>query len=248
MTDRPVPLLRSLRFADLFTLANAGAGLAALVLAAQARDLAGLRIPSLLVLAGILLDGLDGFAARAAGGSGPLGPVLDTLADAVTFVAAPAAIIALALLWSPTLGSAWAMAAAATACAALFLACGLLRLARYEVLRTGGLDASHFHGLSTPGGAVAVLALVLGMQTGWPLAIVALASSLLMSSRLAIPKLRGWLGGVGVLFIGAVLLSTPWPAMQRPLAWAMLGALAVYVVAGPAYSKRLGSNAAGGSA
>jgi CDP-diacylglycerol--serine O-phosphatidyltransferase len=69
---------------DYVSLANAAAGFAAIVVAADGR----LHDAASLILIGGVLDGLDGVVAHRYGG-GPLGVQIDSLSDAVTFGLAP---------------------------------------------------------------------------------------------------------------------------------------------------------------
>ncbi len=213
-----------MRVADLATLLNGLLGLGAIVFAAKGYPLFAAE----LVMAGIIVDGIDGALARIGLGGGPLGATLDTLADAVTFGVAPAVILLMSAPLHPILAVA----------AGLFLASVLLRLARFEALRTpsGAEPVHHFWGLSSPGGG---LMLVTAILLDAPLAItatVALAAAALMLTRLPLPKLRGLLGVTAVLLIIAVLVGHG-QTWQPITALVMLAFLTVYVIAGPLYVK-----------
>lgn len=211
---------RDIRPADIATLANAIMGLLAINLAASGRT----ELGALLILVGILLDGVDGALARLFGG-GPLGGFLDTLSDVITFAVAPAVL----LVQTPELG--WATGVVAS----LYLVAVILRLARFEALRERK-DRRYFSGLSSPGGALVVVATIL---VGLPAAAtwaVALAVAGLMVSRVRYPKLRGWLGVLAAAVIVAVLAVAWLPLTQTDLAvWAMMAFMAFYLVAGPFY-------------
>lgn len=211
---------RDIRLADVATLANGLLGLAAILLAASGRPI----LAAHLVLLGVVVDGVDGALARIGLGGGPLGPTLDTLADTVTFGVAPAVILVLSSGSDPTL----------TVLAALFLVAVLLRLARFESLRETS-PRNHFSGLSSPGGALVVLVLVLvDVQRGLLLAGI-LFASFLMLSRVRYPKLRGGLGVLAVAVILAVLAAHWLGALQSRALWLLLSFMAVYVLAGPFY-------------
>ncbi len=218
----PPPLHREFRPADAATLLNAAMGLLAIT------AFLGGDVPlgMFLVFAAIIVDGVDGFIARLGGGGGPLGPTLDTLADVVTFVLAPAVGV---LLVVPV---AWGLPLAAT-----YMAAGLLRLARFQTLP----DAPHFFGLSTPGGALVVGTGALLWPDAWSVLAATLLASILMVARRPMPKLRGRLGLSGVAIIIANLV-VQWarPEWGR---WALLAQAAfvvAYVVGGPAYLKQKG--------
>lgn len=106
---------------NLFTTASLFAGFMSIVLAVSGRvDSAALAI-----LFSALMDGLDGKVARLTGSASQFGIEYDSLADCVAFGAAPAL-----LLWS------WQLHAfnrLGLAVAFLSVACGALRLARFNV-------------------------------------------------------------------------------------------------------------------
>lgn len=207
--------------ADVATLANAAVGLAAITAAWSGH----LALAYHLVFMGILVDGLDGAIARMGGGGGPLGHVIDTLADTVTFALAPAAIVLVAFGVD-----AWTASAAA-----LFLFAGVLRLARFQNLPGGTL---HFFGLSTPGAAM-LAGTVTMLWARWEFAVAAyVAAAALMLTRWPVPKLRGPIGAAAVVVIATNLvlhfMDHPW---QRLSLAAQLAFLALYFLAGPAYLK-----------
>lgn len=99
----------------------------------------------------ILLDMLDGRIARLTGTSSEFGGELDSLADVISFGVAPAL---LAYRWGfgsvPRIG--WLAAF-------LFVMCGTLRLARFNVQRHA-VDGRYFVGLPIPAAAAQVAAVV----------------------------------------------------------------------------------------
>lgn len=99
----------------------------------------------------IVLDMLDGRIARLTGTSSEFGGELDSLADAISFGVAPAL---LAYRWGfepvPRIG--WLAAF-------LFVMCGVLRLARFNVQRHA-VDGRYFVGLPIPAAAAQVAAVV----------------------------------------------------------------------------------------
>ena len=104
-----------------------------------------------LIFWAILLDVLDGRIARMTGTESEFGAELDSLADVVSFGVAPAL---LAYSWGfatlPRVG--WLVAF-------LFVVCGALRLARFNVQKTV-VDGRYFVGLPIPAAAAPVAALV----------------------------------------------------------------------------------------
>jgi len=116
---------------------------------------------ALLVLAGIF-DALDGFVARATGTSSEFGVQLDSIADVMNFGCAPAMLLycyGFVLMGpaDPTLLRAGGIAAF------FFVACGALRLARFNV-NVGRTDPKYFVGMPITAGAACVAAVVVA----WP--------------------------------------------------------------------------------
>jgi len=104
-----------------------------------------------LIFWAIVLDVLDGRIARLTGTTSEFGAELDSLADVVSFGVAPAV---LAYAWGfsslPRVG--WLVAF-------LFVVCGALRLARFNVQKTV-VDGRYFIGLPIPAAAAPLAALV----------------------------------------------------------------------------------------
>ncbi|MES2154837.1 MAG: CDP-alcohol phosphatidyltransferase family protein [bacterium] len=229
---------RDLRLADLFTILNAVMGLTALMVAAHAAgaDEAtrwhSIRIAIELVMVGVIMDGVDGAVARLGKGNGPLGAVLDTLADALTFVTTSAVLAFLSFdlsRWSPSL------VAAIVVPIGFYAVCGLLRLARFESLRDDGKTRHYFSGMPTPAAAVTLLSLVQLHVAPWVIVVAAFYLGILMVTRVRFPKLRGWLAVATVAILLAILVSFENATLQTSLTWGLLGFMALYVVAGPFY-------------
>ncbi len=127
----------SLKAKDLATLANGVSGIAGISLA-----IAGAAYAWLYVFPAIFFDYLDGKLARK-NGENEFGKQLDSLADVVSFLVAPTVIIMLA-----SRGNAYIAAASA-----LYVAAGLMRLAKFNLQREKGV----YYGLPTPAAALVVL-------------------------------------------------------------------------------------------
>ncbi len=216
--------LRSLRFAPtLITLGNLTCGFAAIHFAMRAMYELGLgshagvasalpprllerMLPSPLsvgaglVLLGMVFDMFDGLVARVTRSTTNFGGQLDSLADAVSFGAAPAALMvafmsrqleADAIIPSPISDHFWGRLT--WVCAAVYVAMAAVRLARFNVEHAeDGFDHRTFRGLPSPGAAAIVVALVLFQDQmgdlakaiiGYAMPIVALCTALLMVSR-----------------------------------------------------------------
>ncbi len=119
-----------------------------------------LTLSACIVLAAMIFDALDGFAARLFNAASMHGMQMDSLADMVTFGVAPAVIVAVMAhrlrgLEGNSFYFVWIMCAA-------YLGCAALRLATYNVhaiLEKKSSDT--FKGLPSPGAAAAICSLVI---------------------------------------------------------------------------------------
>ncbi len=203
---RRFSMIREFHLADWFTLGNAVCGVGALFSAMtylETGDERHVHFAAALVLAALIFDVLDGRVARWRRQSSAMGRELDSLADVISFGVAPAVL--------------------AYACGmqglydrivlAYFVACGVSRLARYNVTAEALSEGSpsgkvkYFEGTPIPTSIVLVgllsLAAALGAvreQLWWgatmvggftlhPLVLLFALSGSLMISRIHIPKL-----------------------------------------------------------
>jgi CDP-diacylglycerol--serine O-phosphatidyltransferase len=197
-------MIREFHFADWFTLANAICGMGAVLTSMtylETGDVSRIYVASAAVFAALVFDVLDGRIARWRQTSSAMGRELDSLADVISFGVAPAAL--------------------AYACGmqgfldrvilAYFVACGVSRLARYnvtaEALSGGTGKVTHFEGTPIPTSILLVAMLALATYLGaigeqlWLgevelagfrlhlLTLVFAVSGSLMISRIPIPKL-----------------------------------------------------------
>jgi CDP-diacylglycerol--serine O-phosphatidyltransferase len=142
----------------LLTLGNGVCGFASIAYASKIRPgLTEVEVNSLyvlsacLILAAMLFDALDGYAARLSKTASGFGGQLDSLCDGISFGAAPAfLLLRLGQDWTDTaiVGKAVAIIAA------LYMSCALLRLARFNTETTPD-PSSHkrFRGLPSPAAA-----------------------------------------------------------------------------------------------
>lgn len=130
----------------LFTVGNLFCGFWSLAATLQGEFV---KAAVLILIAGVL-DGLDGRIARLTGTTSEFGMQFDSLADIVSFGAAPAA---LAFGWSPFPGR--------FAFAFLFLACAAMRLARFNIgASTAPEERRWFVGMPSPLAAASIAATV----------------------------------------------------------------------------------------
>ncbi len=166
---------------SLLTTGNLFCGFFALVLSANQRYAEA----ALAIFLAMVMDLLDGRVARLMKATSQFGVEFDSLADVVSFCVAPAF-----LLYAFALG---ALGRPAWFGAFLFVVCGALRLARFNV-QTGSVDRRFFIGLSTPAAAGIVASSVLLLE-GQPLdrwMQVALAAGTYVVALLMVSTFRYW--------------------------------------------------------
>jgi CDP-diacylglycerol--serine O-phosphatidyltransferase len=177
------------------------------------------------VIAAMILDMLDGRAARMLGADSRFGAQLDSLADLVSFGVAPGVIM---YMWSlKPMGDAGWIAAL------IFCACAAIRLARFNVesVRDEGATKGnpYFTGLPTPAAAcMMLLPLLVSFQWNDPLVnqpwvtlVMIAITSVLMVSRLPTPSIKYMklqrqhrvLAGVFFAVLAAALIAWPWATM-----------------------------------
>ena len=114
-----------------------------------------------LLLLAMLFDALDGRLARWARHTTDFGGQLDSMADMLSFGAAPA-MIALALFKYEVPGAPLFVGRLVWAMGAIYVSCAAIRLARFNVSNEHGEQAHmSFLGLPSPGAAAAVIGAVL---------------------------------------------------------------------------------------
>jgi CDP-diacylglycerol--serine O-phosphatidyltransferase len=104
------------------------------------------------IIAGVVLDGLDGRVARMTRTTTRFGVEYDSLADLVSFGVAPAFLV---YGWALSQFGRWGWLAAF-----LFLICGALRLARFNV-QINTVEKGQFNGLPIPAAATFVASIIL---------------------------------------------------------------------------------------
>ncbi len=198
-------MIRGFHLADLFTLANAACGTAAILAAMtyqESRDLRQFYLAVILLPLALVFDTFDGKVARWRRKHSAMGRELDSLADVISFGVGPA-VLAFAAGMRGALDRAVLI---------YFVCCGVSRLARFNVtaesLAGGGDKVKYFEGTPIPTSVFLVLVLGLAARLGrlderlWlgsveiggatlhPLvAMFALSGSLMISKTIRIPKL-----------------------------------------------------------
>jgi CDP-diacylglycerol--serine O-phosphatidyltransferase len=128
---------------NLFTTANLFCGFYSAI--ASMKEM--YEIAAVTILIAVVLDSLDGRIARMTHTTSKFGGEYDSLCDLVTFGVAPAIMV---YNWSLLSYGKWGWLGAF-----LFVVCGALRLARFNV-QVGVIDSRVFNGLPIPGGAAVV--------------------------------------------------------------------------------------------
>ena len=215
-----------LAIATLLTLGNAVCGFVGIaLLILHGHD--AIVVACLLIFAAWLFDMIDGMVARRLGVDGPLGAVLDSLCDVVSFGVLPAAI----LISTARAGVEEALMIAA---GAIYTSMAILRLGRYTMKAAespGGERRFWFEGLSSPAAGMCFGSAVLVSAPAWIQAILMLALSLLMVSTLPYPDLvKFYLARrlpLWSLIVPIAVLLVDWKAGTAAV-------LAFYICLGPA--------------
>jgi CDP-diacylglycerol---serine O-phosphatidyltransferase len=201
---RPFSMIREFHLADWLTLANAACGTGALfsmMTYLQTTDVRHVYFACGMVLAALVFDVLDGRIARWRQETSAMGRELDSLADVISFGLAPAII-----------GYGCGMQGFYDRIVlAYFVACGVSRLARYNVtadaLSDGGGKVKYFEGTPIPTSLLLVMLMFAAASQGalgeslWfgqvefagltvhPMVALFAVSGSLMVSRIRFPKL-----------------------------------------------------------
>jgi CDP-diacylglycerol--serine O-phosphatidyltransferase len=201
---KPFSMIREFHLADWFTLGNACCGVGALfsvMTYLQTGEVWHLILACGLIPAALVFDVLDGRIARWRQRASAMGRELDSLADVISFGVAPAAIAYAAGM----------QGLYDRIILVFFVACGVSRLARYNVtaekLSGGGDKVKYFEGTPIPTSMFLVLLIAFAAWQGaigpalWfgavkiagytlhPLVLLFAVSGSLMISRIRIPKL-----------------------------------------------------------
>ncbi len=191
---------------SLFTTLNIFCGFLSIVHAHQGQ----ISAAAAFIMLAAVFDSLDGMMARITRSSSQFGVELDSLADVVSFGAAPSFLVYRASLYQ---WENWGLIIAS-----LPLVLGAIRLARFNV-QLVGFDKDHFNGLPIPMQAITVAAFLLQYfadATGlaaWSrdvLPVLVIGLSLLMVSRVkydTLPK-----------FSKKQLVAHPWKAVSAVVA------------------------------
>ena len=213
-----------LGLADGVTIANAVCGFFAITAAPTDPGLA-----ARLILLAAVADGLDGVLARAYGHT-PVGDVLDSLADVVSFGVAPALLvfhlIPSGLVFSPRLVLSGFVSVA-------FLAMAVVRLGLYT---TDDLDHAHTEGVQTTLAATLLATALLAGVRGFVLLVATAVLAYLMVTRVTYPDLRAR-DALVMGIVQALAIVSP-TAFGRLFPRTVFVAACCYLVCGPRFYRR----------
>jgi len=159
---------------SIFTLANLLLGVIALIFTMDNE----FHIAGIMILLGMVLDGMDGRLARRLDAASPFGKELDSLADLVSFGVAPSILVYAFKM--KTFGLPGLVVCV------IFALCGAIRLSKFNVLNI----SSYFVGIPiTAAGSLVALTVLLGNRlppAAYP--VIMLLLSYLMISNIKVPK------------------------------------------------------------
>ncbi len=185
------------------------------------------------IFVAMVLDSLDGRVARMTKTQTAFGAELDSLADMVSFGAAPALIVyewSLSSLPSPRIALAGAF---------IYAACAALRLARFNV-NTGVVDKRYFQGLPSPAAAALIAGFILlmnelgvkGPAVAWPMFGLALYAGLTMVTNVPFYSFKDIGMKRSVPFAVIVLIALGIAAISIDPAPVIFAVFAAYGVSG----------------
>jgi CDP-diacylglycerol--serine O-phosphatidyltransferase len=237
---RHFPLKRSLfLLPNLITLSSVFCGFYSIVLSATARGDAEFHRAALLIVFALFFDTMDGRVARLTKTQSSFGLQLDSLADVVSFGVAPGVLVYQRNLESFGLGGLLGAFA--------FVACGAVRLARFNVL---SMDASgtptkpskYIVGLPIPGAAGILVSLVVASDAlqgtigprayGQVLLGATLGLGALMVSTVRFRSFKDLKLNLRSVVVGLCIGSSALISTQLEPAFALVWLLGAYVLLG----------------
>lgn len=171
---------------NVFTILNLALGIIAIILVFNDNPvfnkLDNANLAAIMVIAAMLMDGIDGRVARALNVTSEFGKELDSLSDVISFGVAPAFIMYVVAFTELNPATAWITTA-------VFPICGAMRLARFNVIQ--GIPG-YFIGLPIPaaGGILCTLALFHQELNSYFLIVCSLLLSYLMISKIKYPSFK----------------------------------------------------------
>lgn len=222
---------------NLFTLSSIFCGFYAMLLAAKydtSGDAAMLMKACICILFSMVFDSVDGRVARLTKTQSEFGVQMDSLADVVSFGAAPSLVV-----WYWGLNQ---FGSTGLFICFMFCACGTIRLARFNVMASVGAGASDFFlGLPIPaaaGGLVAAIMTTIRLEykpvvtDNWVLALVIGLSILMVSNVKFRTFKRSKMTPVMILGLLALVGALVFCALRFDPSVAIVSLMGVYVSSG----------------
>lgn len=225
---------------NLITLSSVFCGFDSIRISAAAQGEEDFYRAALLIVFAMLFDMLDGRVARMTKTQSAFGLQIDSLADVVSFGAAPALLVyqwTLRRLDLPGLAAAF-----------LFVACGAVRLARFNVLSMGESGkptkpSKYIVGLPIPGAAGILVSIIVAnhavagaigrAEYAWGMLGVTVFLSFLMVSTIRFRSFKDVKLNVRtVLFVAFAIGSSVFISMQMKPAFVLVWLLGFYILLG----------------
>jgi CDP-diacylglycerol---serine O-phosphatidyltransferase len=232
--------LRSLMFVlpNLFTVSSIFCGFVAMTLCGGDASAGQLYQAALAIFFGMFFDAFDGRVARLTKTQSMFGQELDSLADVITFGAAPSLLI---YRWALHGLGLWGLLVAFS-----FAACGALRLARFNVLAIRsphGGGSRFFVGMPIPLAACGMVSMVIAYQHSkggllpdsarWPVLMVALFLALLMVSTVRYRTFKDvrFNARTATVLVAMLVTGITVAALTHP-AWVLVTFFGLYMLSG----------------
>lgn len=220
---------------NLITLSSIYCGFESIRQSGEAKNEDDFYRAALLIIFAMIFDMLDGRVARMTKTQSAFGLQIDSLADVVSFGCAPAVLV---YQWTLHHAGLWGRIAAF-----VFMACGAIRLARFNVLAMEASKPSkYFVGLPIPGAAGILVSIVVanhtmslinGAQHVWILLGVTLTLAALMVSNIRFRSFKDLkLNLRTVLLIAFAIGSSAVVSTKLKPAFALVWLLGFYVLFG----------------
>ncbi|MBK8251100.1 MAG: CDP-diacylglycerol--serine O-phosphatidyltransferase [Polyangiaceae bacterium] len=225
---------------NLITLSSVFCGFDSLRISASAQGEEDFYRAALLIVFAMLFDMLDGRVARMTKTQSAFGLQIDSLADVVSFGAAPALLV---YQWTLRQLGTWGLVVSF-----LFVACGAVRLARFNVLSMGESGkptkpSKYIVGLPIPGAAGILVSIVVAnhavagamgkAEYAWGMLGVTAFLSFLMVSTIKFRSFKDVKLNVRtVLFVVFAIGSSVFISMQMKPAFVLVWLLGFYILLG----------------
>jgi CDP-diacylglycerol---serine O-phosphatidyltransferase len=232
--------LRDLMFVlpNLFTVSSIFCGFYAMTLCTGEAGPTQLYQAAIAIFFGMFFDGFDGRVARLTKTQSLFGQELDSLADVVSFGAAPALLV-----WKWALSGLGIVGVLASF---LFAACGALRLARFNVLAIRsphGGGGNFFVGMPIPFAACGVISMIIAFESArggvlpsearWPVLGIVVFLALLMVSTVRYRTFKGVKPSPksALILLGIIITGVVVGVMSHP-AWVLVTYFGLYLLSG----------------